>query len=1033
MLEIYCFKCHSSHETQADLDLEQFSTLTEVRTKVSAWIKVAEQIATDEMPPANEPQPTPDERQQLREWLERYLRTESLDQAGDPGPVALRRLNNAKYTWTIRDLTGIELDPAREFPADSAAGEGFTNAGNALSMSPALLGKYFDAGKEIARHVVLLPDGFRFSPSTTPRDWTEEVLAEIRDFYRQYVHTEELGIGTSVGVMNLHGNCGMGQLGHLPLEQYLTATIAERPALRSGERSIADVAAARRLNAKYLEILWLSLNANEPSILLDELRQKWRDATVDDVPNLAKSISSWQRGLWTFNSISHLGRKGSRSRWLEPESPIVSHHEMRLKFPPIDAKDTTVEPGLVEGDDFIVSFVTTDAGDGNTHDDVIWRKPRLVVENQPDVLIQSIDDLRGIEGNQFGIRVNGEAMDIASLSVKAPGVITVRLPRAVAAGKELVVTAEMDPETGRDGSVQVDLVAGIADPPPGLLPSVNTVTLSSVSALYPDQRTVSFQRPILLAHDSVHRTNWESAMESHRRLFPPSLCYPQVVPTDELLTLTQFYRDDEHLKRLVLDQHAARKIDRLWEELLFVSHEPIKLSDVLDSFVETLRGHSQKGAFDALLEPVERRAELFRQRLIDAEQPQLERLIEFAHRAYRRPLETTEAETLRSLYRQLRTEGLGHDEAFRLTLARIFCASPFLFRIENSTDGSEPMPVSDWELASRLSYFLWSSEPDSSLRQAAAEGRLHEPDVLAEQTVRMLKHPRIRRLATEFGCQWLHVHEFPLTETKSEQLYPEFAELRGDMYEESIAFLTHVFQQDRSLLDVFDSDYTFVNDRLANFYGFQKEIAPGAWERVEGIRAYGRGGVLGLAATLSKQSGASRTSPILRGNWVSEVLLGEKLPRPPKDVPQLSDSVPEGLTERQMIERHSSDVACAKCHRRIDPIGFALEAYDAIGRQRKQNPPGVPIDTQTVLPDGQPIDGLPGLRDYLMNQRRDAMIQQFCRKLLGYALGREVQLSDTPLLEDLQRQLANAEFRVSTAVKSIVLSPQFCQKRSGGQ
>ena len=197
------------------------------------------------------------------------------------------------------------------------------------------------------------------------------------------------------------------------------------------------------------------------------------------------------------------------------------------------------------------------------------------------------------------------------------------------------------------------------------------------------------------------------------------------------------------------------------------------------------------------------------------------------------------------------------------------------------------------------------------------------------------------------------------------------------------------------------------------------------WRRVDGIHGHGRGGILGLATTLAKQSGATRTSPILRGNWVSEVLLGEKLPRPPKNVPQLADTVPAGLTERQLIERHSSDAACAKCHARIDPFGFALENYDAIGRRREKNAGGLKIDSRTTLPDGTRIEGLSGLRNYLLEKRRDTFLRQFCRKLTGYAIGRELQLSDRPLIDEMMTRLAKNDYRFSVAVETIVSSKQF--------
>ena len=198
---------------------------------------------------------------------------------------------------------------------------------------------------------------------------------------------------------------------------------------------------------------------------------------------------------------------------------------------------------------------------------------------------------------------------------------------------------------------------------------------------------------------------------------------------------------------------------------------------------------------------------------------------------------------------------------------------------------------------------------------------------------------------------------------------------------------------------------------------------------MDGLRAHGRGGILAFASTLAKQSGASRTSPILRGNWLNEVVLGEKLPRPPRGVPVLPDEAPQGLTERQLIERHSGDAQCAKCHQRIDPFGFALEGFDAIGRARSKDAGGLLIDTHVKLPDGATFEGLDGLRSYLVNTRRDDFLRQFCRKLLGYALGRSVQLSDKPLIDTMLARLKAGDHQVGTAVALIILSPQFREVR----
>jgi hypothetical protein len=272
------------------------------------------------------------------------------------------------------------------------------------------------------------------------------------------------------------------------------------------------------------------------------------------------------------------------------------------------------------------------------------------------------------------------------------------------------------------------------------------------------------------------------------------------------------------------------------------------------------------------------------------------------------------------------------------------------------------------------------------------------------------------------------VHGFAAHDEKSAEAFPTFAALRGAMEEETVLFLADFFQNDRSILSLLDADHTFLNGDLARHYGIDG-VAGDEWRRVDGVRRHGRGGILGLATTLATQSGASRTSPILRGNWTSEVLLGEKLPKPPKDVPQLADTVPAGLTERQLIALHSSNEACAKCHARIDPYGFALEQFDAIGRFRTHDAAGHPIDAATRLVDGTAIAGHEGLRDYLLTVRRDTFVRQFCRKLLGYALGRAVQLSDEPLLDEIQARVAAHGHGAGTALEAIVTSRQFREIR----
>ena len=286
------------------------------------------------------------------------------------------------------------------------------------------------------------------------------------------------------------------------------------------------------------------------------------------------------------------------------------------------------------------------------------------------------------------------------------------------------------------------------------------------------------------------------------------------------------------------------------------------------------------------------------------------------------------------MYDKLRKQDVAHEEAFRLTLAQHLVAPAFLYKIERPVPGTQQGPVTDWELASRLSYFLWSSQPDDELRQRrrrrASCATRDARGADAADAARRQGCGGWRPSSPASGCT-------STTSTSSTRrasgTFPTFAELRGAMYEESIRFFTDLFQNDGSVLDILDADHTFLNEALAKHYGIPG-VTGAEWRRVDGVKKFSRGGILAQATTLAKQSGASRTSPILRGNWVSEVLLGEKLPRPPKDVPQLpeDEAATEGLTVRQLVEKHASDPKCAVCHQRIDP--YRLRA----GRLRRDRP-----------------------------------------------------------------------------------------------
>ncbi len=327
LLKQFCNECHQGAEAEAEVDLAHFESLEQIRKQIEVWQRVRGMLVSQQMPPKDANQPSESQRQMLLDWVRDVLRAEAVVQAGDPGPVTLRRLSNAEYTYTLRDLTGIDsLDPAKEFPVDGAAGEGFTNTGDALVMSPALVTKYLDASKQIAQHAVLTPDGIRFSEQTTRRDWTDASLDRIREFYYQFVDD-------SGAYLDWEGkNKDTPRSGRIPLRAYLSAMLSTRDALQSGSISTDQVARQANLNPKYLSRLWNALASDQDQgFVLKRIQSVWSSASDAELVEL--EIERWQQMLWQFNSIGHLGRKGAPKHWMTSKDPLTHRQTLTLELP----------------------------------------------------------------------------------------------------------------------------------------------------------------------------------------------------------------------------------------------------------------------------------------------------------------------------------------------------------------------------------------------------------------------------------------------------------------------------------------------------------------------------------------------------------------------------------------------------------------------------------------------------------------------------------------------------------------------------
>jgi len=405
-------------------------------------------------------------------------------------------------------------------------------------------------------------------------------------------------------------------------------------------------------------------------------------------------------------------------------------------------------------------------------------------------------------------------------------------------------------------------------------------------------------------------------------------------------------------------------------------------------------------------------------------------LTSLARRAYRRPVSDQDMELLLSFYQAGRNKGnfdAGIESALRLILAD----PKFLFRY--SPDPSNVAPganyrVSDLELASRLSFFLWSTVPDDQLLDVAAQGKLKDPAVLDQQVRRMLADPRAKELATNFAGQWLYLRNLP-SSIPDRDTFPNWDDnLRQAMRRETELFFESIVHEDRSALDLLNADYTFVNERLARHYGIPN-IYGSQFRRVQ-ITDENRRGLLGQGSILTVTSYPNRTSPVLRGKWILENILGTPPPAPPPNVPALKESGEGGkmLSVRVLMEQHRQNPACASCHKIMDPLGFSLENFDGIGQWRTKEPGGA-VDASGQLADGSQVDGPAALRKAIL-AHPDQFVDTMTEKLLTYALGRGLEYYDMPVVRDIVHDAASNNYRFSSLVMGIVKSVAFEMKKS---
>lgn len=940
-LDRYCISCHGATKPKADLNLTNDKTVEAIARNEKQWELVVERLHAGDMPPEEaKKKPTPEERAAIAAWLNAVRAREADRNAGDPGIVLARRLSNAEYDNTIRDLTAIAIQPTREFPVDPANQSGFDNSGESLTMSPALLKKYLAAARHVADHVVLKPEGFVFAPhpAVTETDRDKYCVTRIIDFYKNH---------------------------EVDLADYFRATARFRDRAKHGkpEAKLEQFAAEAELSAKYLAQMWAVLtDGKEETGPIAAIRKRW-----NDMPANAERKD--------FERLRDLIRRLRKP--LVPDVPKLSVSGMSPGSQPL----------------------------------VLWRNREFAHKHQ------------GYSGNA--------ATDLKKLRAELT---------AAEAGLKSLFPTELD-ETGEQAA---------------------RASLERFCSIFPDAFVITDRGPY----------------------FDPKAAGKGRPLTAGFHLMQGYFRDDRPLYELVLSESQRRELDALWFDLDFVALAPLRQykdfifferaepprfmieaefdfarSEDKDAISEAkmtklaeiyLAKARKKNASDQAIEAIKtyfaaisadiRRVEKAR---LAAEPSHLEALAKFAERAYRRPLSAAERADLLAFYKLLRDkDGLGHEDAIRDSIASVLMSPHFCYRIDLAGPGNGVQPLSDYALASRLSYFLWSSIPDDKLLALAAAGDLHKPEVLTAQARRMLCDPKVRGLATEFAGNWLDFRRFEEHNAVDRARFPQFtSELRQAMFEEPVRYFMDIAQKNRPVLNLLHGHDTFVNPALTKHYGIPAKFGaprasatggpPDEWVHIADASIYGRGGILPMAVFQTKNAPGLRTSPVKRGYWVVSKVLGERIPPPPPTVPELpKDEAKLGnRTLAQHLARHRADKACAGCHNRFDAVGLVFEGFGPIGERRDKDLGGKPVAMAATFPDGQERTGLDGLRSYLRDQRQDDFIDNLCRKLFSFALGRSLQLSDTQALNAMKTKMKADNYAFGTIVESIVTSPQFRNRR----
>ncbi len=1038
LLKQYCFNCHGNAASPAGgLSLTKLAAQPSMGAHFQQWEKVAAALEQKRMPPAKLPQPGEADRAQTASWIRAKLSESARVNAGDPGRVTVRRLTSGEYAYTVRDLIGFDLKFDSDFGSDAVGGEGFTNFGDVQFMQDAKLERYLEAAKRIADHAVIGAGRLSFYQDPGKSGFELSAINRIQAIYREHGFRAASGEGGRSFNLDRYGKAF-----------YAAWRFQHRQALGLGAGVTLDQLGAQEgLPPTFLRHVWSIVTQPSSTYPTSEVVSRFQSLPSPaagqaakvraQCEELEKFVVNWPRWLFGAGALAKGGDGDERALVLSDKAIAVKpSHIFKYRWLDRSKKKTTRV------------YLSVQSANPRATDQavVIWHNPEVQFRkadrgpsNAPEQPFMTRLDAPTIERLAFGKRPDGGPIEPGDFATTAGATLAIDIARP-------------DDATAGEFTVEATLADGAAG---------DAVLRCTVA----DREDLTKGRPpgwVLLGRpDRAGVKTWKAGVLEFAGQLPqnshgeptPSDKDPIPAPYDNAIdkpernfyhTSVKYYRDDQFLVENMLDHSTRVRLDLAWADLYssFDYHDTI-LRFVSSRYKLNLQQNvaaltreqieampAEPGQFAQVLRS---EFEWMRNAQLTAQPGHIEDALRFAAKAWRRPLSAAEQDKLRSFYTKAReTSKLDHTQAVRLLLARVLVSPAFLYRFEQqplARASAGAKALTDWELASRLSYFLWSSAPDEELSRAARAGELVDPRQLERQTRRMLADPKARRLATEFFGQWLGFYRFDDYRGVDTGRYPEFTdEVKSAMYDEAVSFFEHIIRQDRPVTEMFSADYTFLNAPLAKHYGVKQAVtSKDRVEMVQGVAASQRGGLLRLGAVLTATSAPLRTSPVKRGDWVLRRVLGTPTPPPPADAGSIpaDDKAFGGQSVHERLAAHQRNPTCAACHSKIDPLGFPLERYDAVGRWRDQYQDGQPIRDTGATADQTPIAGVDGLLGYLKTQESQ-VLKTFSQKLLGYALGRTMLVSDQPLIGTLSQ---SGDTSFSTLIQQIVASRQFRYRR----